>query len=73
MTCHSERSEESAFGCGYAALCIYTPKTLNLLEKAGNSAKMSTVPRAGERLCQLVATPEFLVCEFIPASALCWG
>jgi hypothetical protein len=20
MTCHSERSEESAFGCGYAAL-----------------------------------------------------
>jgi hypothetical protein len=22
MTCHSERSEESAFGCGYAALCL---------------------------------------------------
>jgi len=23
MTCHSERSEESAFGCGFAALYHY--------------------------------------------------
>jgi len=24
MTCHSERSEESAFGCGYAALYYFS-------------------------------------------------